>query len=311
MTKNNQINYWKKREEKNINARKKTDQQIANEIENLYIDTLTEIQKEIDGFVGKYASKEGISVQEARKRVSDIDVKAFESKAKKYVKEKDFSSQANHELKIYNLKMKLNRLELLRSNLLLELTASSDALQKLLSKYLSAEARREFERQSGILGNVNGSYKSKIDSIVNGSYKNAYFSDRIWGIIQIDLRTALEKLLLKGIIQGLNPREIARQLRKSFDVAKNQAERLARTELARVQSEVQKQSYKTNRIDKFVFIREATACPICKAVSTDPISIDNFEVGVNAAPIHPNCRCSTAPYFDREEFEKYLEGKGL
>lgn len=311
MTKNNQINYWKDREEKNINARKKTDKQIAKEIENLYVDTLTEIQKEIDSFMNRYAGKEGISMQEARKRVSDMDVKAFESKAKKYVKEKDFSSQANHELKIYNLKMKLNRLELLRSNLLLELTASSDALQKLLSEYLSAEARREFERQSGILGNVNGDYKSKINSIVKGSYKNTYFSDRIWGIIQVDLRVALEKLLLKAIVQGLNPREIARQLRKSFDVTKNQAERLARTELARVQSEVQKQSYKSNKIDKFIFIREVTACSVCKDVTTDPISLKDFEVGINVAPIHPNCHCSTAPYFDRKEFEKYLEGKGL
>lgn len=311
MTKNNQINYWKDREEKNINARKKTDKQIAKEIENLYVDTLTEIQKEIDSFLGRYASKEGISMQDARKRVSEMDVKAFEAKAKKYVKEKDFSSQANRELKIYNLKMRINRLELLRSNLLLELTASSDALQKIFEEYLSAEARREFERQSGILGNVNGDYKSKIDSIVNGSYKNAYFSDRIWGIIQVDLRTALEKLLLKGIVQGLNPREIARQLRKSFSVAKNQAERLARTELARVQSEVQKQSYKQNGIDQFIFIRESTACLVCKAVTTEPIPLKDFEVGINVSPIHPNCRCSTAPYFDREEFEKYLEVKGL
>lgn len=311
MTKNNQINYWKDREEKNINSRKKTDKQVAKEIENLYVDTLTEIQKEIDSFLGRYASKEGISMQDARKRVSEMDVKAFETKAKKYVKEKDFSPQANRELKIYNLKMKLNRLELLRSNLLLELTASSDALQKLLNQYLSSEARSEFKRQAGILGNISDDYKDQVTSIVNGSYKNAYYSDRIWGIIQVDLRTTLEKLLLKAIVQGLNPREIARQLRKPFDVAKNQAERLARTELARVQSEVQKQSYTSNKIDKFVFIREATACPICKAVSTEPISIDNFEVGVNAAPIHPNCRCSTAPYFDRDEFEKYLEGKGL
>lgn len=31
-------------------------------------------------------------------------------------------------------------------------------------------------------------------------------------------------------------------------------------------------------------------------------------VGENAPPMHPNCRCSTAPYMDPEEFEEWLEG---
>ena len=51
-----------------------------------------------------------ITRSEAMKRACEMDVKAFYRKAKKYVKEKDFSPTANKELKLYNLTMRVNRL---------------------------------------------------------------------------------------------------------------------------------------------------------------------------------------------------------
>ena len=36
-----------------------------------------------------------------------------------------------------------------------------------------------------------------------------------------------------------------------------------------------------------------------------------MEMGVNAPPLHPSCRCSTAAYMDREEFEKWLSEQGV
>jgi SPP1 gp7 family putative phage head morphogenesis protein len=207
--------------------------------------------------------------------------------------------------------MKVNRLELLKREIMLETLASSDSLERLMKRYLSDEALAEIKRQAGILGSNFRQIKRGSEAVVNGSYKNATFSDRIWGLIQKDLQAELEKLLFRAMIQGKHPSKIAQELKKLFDVTVNQAQRLARTELARVQTEVQRKSYKDSGINKFVFIRELDACPICKSVSTDPIKLSDFEVGVNTAPIHPNCRCSTAPYFDREEFEEYLKGKGL
>ena len=307
----NQNDYWVKREQRNISARKKTQAQLEKDINDLYLRAMKEIQKDINDLYSSYASKEKITMAEARKKAASFDVQAFSSKAKEYVKNKDYSPQANRELRLYNLKMNASRLELARQKILLQTIASSDELEKLLAEYLSSEAYEELKRQAGILSSDFSHTESRAKAMVNGSYKNATFSDRIWGILQTDLRTSLEKLLSKALIQGQNPIKVARELRKLFDVTANQAKRLARTELARVQSEVQEESYKQNGIKQFIFIRETTACPKCKAVTTEPISLKDFEVGINASPIHPNCRCSTAPYFDREEFEKYLEGKGL
>ena len=52
------------------------------------------IQKEIDAFYGRYAGKEGITIAEAKKHVSKLDIEAYSRKAEKYVREKDFSKQA-------------------------------------------------------------------------------------------------------------------------------------------------------------------------------------------------------------------------
>lgn len=307
----NQIDYWIKREQKNISERKKKQTQLEKEIERLYFQAMKEMQKDINELLINYAGKEKVTMSEVRKRALDMDVESFSVKAKYYVKNKNFSPQANSELRLYNLKMKVSRLELAKQKLILEAISSSDELEKLLFKYLTDEAIAEFGRQSGILGIEFSNIGNQVRAIVNGAFRNTTFSERIWGILQTDLRTALERLLSKALIQGQNPVKIAKELRNLFTVTNNQAKRLARTELARVQTEVQKKSYEKAKITEFVFIREEDACRKCKAVTEEPIKLNDFQAGMNAAPIHPNCRCSTAPYFDREEFEKYLEDKGL
>lgn len=77
------------------------------------------------------------------------------------------------------------------------------------------------------------------NSIVNASFHNATFSDRIW-MHQDLLKNDLNKLLQIGLIQGKNPKTLATELRKRFNVKQSDAERLMQTELARVQVEAQK-----------------------------------------------------------------------
>ena len=95
--------YWKKREESNYRKNVKNEKEYRKHIEEIYKDMLSEIQKEIDGFYARYARKEGITIADAKKKVSKVDIEAYERKAKKYVKEKNFSEQANAEMRLYNL----------------------------------------------------------------------------------------------------------------------------------------------------------------------------------------------------------------
>ena len=296
----NSQDYWRKREEKWIAQRIKDDAKRSKVIAEKYQLALDQVEKEISANWERFAGKEGVTLSEAKKMAYDMDVKAFARKAKRYVKDKDFSKIANDELRLYNITMRVNRLELLKSQIGLELVALSDDLDKYIADTLTKTGLAEATRQAGILGEtVFTGYQNFVESVAFASFNGATFSERIWGNNQA-LKAELDRLLVRSITQGRNPRELARELRNIFDSSKYEAERLMRTETARVQIEVQKKSYLENDVEEFEFVAESTACGVCKPLDGKTFKVAKMEPGLNAAPMHPNCRCSTAPYVSRQ-----------
>ncbi|MEH2948990.1 hypothetical protein [Sporofaciens sp. JLR.KK001] len=113
--------YWKHREREQLKHNITEETEYRKSIGEIYDYMMDQIQREINGFYVKYAKKEGITLSEARKRVSKLDIEEYGRKAAKYVKEKDFSDVANEEMRLYNATMKINRLEMLKANIGLEL----------------------------------------------------------------------------------------------------------------------------------------------------------------------------------------------
>ena len=297
--------YWSDREAEALRHRITDEKAYDAGLKRIYSNMLDACQNEINAFYGKYASKEGISLAEAKKRVSKLDIAAYERKAKRYVKDKDFSAKANEEMRLYNAAMKINRLEMLKANIGLEMIAGHDELEKFMSGILQGRTEDELKRQAGILGKSVLNNAVKANAIVNASFHNANFSDRIW-LYQDLMKADVSKLLQSGLIQGKNPRVLASELRKTFNVSTFNAERLMRTELARVQTEAQKQSFERNGFEEYEFIVNGGCCPICQALSGKHFKVEKMMPGENAPPMHPHCRCSTAAYSDRKEYDEWL-----
>ena len=278
------------------------------------------IQKEIDAQWNSFSNGQKITRSEAMKRASEMDVKAFARKAKKYVKEKDFSPTANKELKLYNLTMRVNRLELLKANIGLELLATFDDLDKYFSNELTKAGLKEFQRQAGILDMTisKSDYGKRVKQVLNSSFRAegfATFSDNLW-MYQAELKSDLDKLLVRSVTMGRNPKQLAPELAKYLtqegrENAKFNVQRLMVTETTRVQTGIQEQSYRDTDIDQFVFISEPTACRYCLPLNGKVFDLKDMSPGINCAPMHPFCRCSTAPYVDRDAFEKSLKERGL
>ena len=298
--------YWRNRETEQRKHDIKDEQEYQKRIEEIYQNMIDEIEKEINGFYGKYARKEGITMAEAKKRAAKLDIEAYGRKAAKYVKEKNFSKQANEEMRLYNLTMKVNRLELLKAQIGLEMVAGFDELQKYYDEKLTDRTIAEFERQAGILGKTIQDNAKAANAIVNASFHNATYSDRIW-MYQNMLKNELSSLLQTGLIQGQHPRKLATHLRKRFGVSQSNAERLLITEMARVQTEAQKQSFERNGFEEYTFLALGTACPICRALDGKHFKVSKMMSGTNAPPMHPNCRCSVAAYEDSEDYEEWLD----
>lgn len=302
----NSQEYWKRREMEQRKHNIRNEKEYQKRIQEIYQNMIDEIEKEINGFYGKYAKKEGITISEAKKRASKLDIEAYSRKAVKYVKEKNFSDQANEEMRIYNMTMKVNRLELLKANIGLEMVSGFDELQKYYDEILTDRTLREFERQAGILGETVIDNKKMAHAIVNASFHNATYSDRIW-MYQDLLKSELSGLLQTGLIRGQNPRKLATHLRKRFGVSQSNAERLMITELARVQTEAQKQSVEANGYDEFQFHALGSACDQCKELNGKHFPVTKLVIAKNAPPMHPRCRCSISAYMDRQEFDQWLD----
>lgn len=283
-------NYWRKREREWKKADLKDEAEYIQEIQDIYSTMLTQINKEIESFFVRYSNKEGMSMAEAKRKASDIDIKEYEKKAKKYVKEKDFSKEANEQMRLYNLAMKVNRLELLKANIGLELTAGSDELVSFTKEKLEGAALEQIQRNAGILGDTIIDNAKTAKTIANSSFKNATFSERIWSQQDL-LKNDLYGILSTALIQGRNPREFIPKVRKSFDVTRYQAERLLRTELTRVRIQAQAESYEANGIDEYEYVACGLkdVCPICKVLDKQIFKLKDMEIGENAPPMHPNC----------------------
>lgn len=298
--------YWRDREEEQRKKNITDEAEYQKEIERIYNTMLDAIEKEINGFYARYAKKEGITMAEAKKRVAKLDIEAYERKAAKYVKEKNFSEQANEEMRLYNLTMKVNRLELLKANIGLELVSGFDELQKFFEEEINEETIKEFERQAGILGETVKNTAETAQVIVNASFKNAHFSDRIW-MYQDMLKNEINTLIQTGLIRGESSAKLADHLVKRFGVSRYNAVRLMVTEMSRARTDARKQSFKRNGVEDYTFKAEPTACPVCRAIHNKHYKVDDTMPGTNAPPMHPNCHCSTVPYIDDKEFNAWFE----
>lgn len=301
--------YWRDRELEWKKKRLKDEKQYADEIQEIYANMMDSVEKEIESFFSRYANKENITMAEAKKRVSNIDIKAFQRKAKKYVKEKNFSDEANEQMRLYNLAMKVNRLELLKANIGLELVAGHDELKSYTGDKLEGTYLEEIKRNASILGDTVIDNAKMAKTVADSSFKNATFSERIW-VNQEQLKNSLSSVLSNALIQGKNPIEFIPQIRKKFDVSRCNAERLLRTEIARVQTQAQAESYESNGIDEYEYVACGLkdVCPLCKEMDGKTFKLKDMEIGENAPPMHPNCHCATAPHSDRKEYEKWLDG---
>ncbi|WP_055078765.1 minor capsid protein [Lagierella massiliensis] len=306
--KKNNLEYLIKREKEYQEYLKKTDQAYDEKLIRLYNQAMDRIAREIERQYANYAKGEGITIDEAMDKVSRFEAEEFEEKAKKYVKELDFSERANYELKLYNLKIRTSRLELMKREMLLETIALADKESKMLEKRLGEIVREEINRQSAILG-LSKEVRLRLIKIaaviVASNFHGANFSDRIWANRE-ELQKQLEIGLTRTILQGENHMLWTKKLENLMtDNGKQNAlynaKRIASTEVSRAFSEASLAAYKESGFKKYIWIAEqdSRTCSICNALDGEVFDVDRSIIGSDTPPVHPFCRCTTAAYEER------------
>lgn len=305
-----QIAYTRKRELKKIEHDLLDFKSYEKKLSELYNQTFHSIKKDVEAAMWKFASDNNISIAEANKVVSAFDVEGFSAKALQYVREKDFSEVANKELKLYNLKMRVSRLEMLKREVNLELIALANEEEAMLRKKLIQDCYDELERQAGILSMSKADQKklkSYAQSIVDSTFHSTTFSEKIWTNNK-ELQYQLSKGIQRSVMSGQHPRKWASSLLTSMNEemllgkssALYAANRLAVTESARVRTETAINSFNKMGYQKYIWIAEPTACHICAPYDNEVFELSGSSIGHDLPPMHPWCRCSVAAWMERE-----------
>lgn len=319
----NSIDYNKERKIQNEWARKDFDVEKA--IEEVHKETLDIIQQKIDRHYINYANQQGLTLAEARKKIKDFDVPSWADKAAKTVDKaiRDklldpqrykankknlcdyFSPETNDWLKTYNRKMYISRLEYMQAEIEIDLQRMYAQDHVIIQESLINAYLDETKRQAGILGQSATGHLDRVQEVLNADFYGNSFSEKVWG-----RNGQYEKTRQKvfGAFMRMHSdistfKQERRRLQETMQVTKYEANRLMYTEMNRMRMIAEKDMYDQAEADYYTNIPESSACPHCARWQGIWIKREEMEIGVNAPPFHPNCRCHTKARFklDRKD----------
>lgn len=308
------MTYWEERAKEIIEEETLSDKEISDEIERIVNEMIDDIEKEIAKFYARYATSEGISMSEARKKVDAFDVVKFANQAKQYVDTRDFSDIANKELRAYNTKMYVSREKMLKAQIGLLVTYTYAKLESQMHNYMESAYYRALKQQAGILGDTLQVTSTDVKAIVLASFQNSNWSRRLWRDMK-RTRIQVQRAVTHVIVRGRHPYEFVKELRKESGNSTYEIRRLLITETARVQTIATKQHMLENQGPdaeyKYVAKLDGKTTKTCRGLNGKVFKVKDMKPGVNAPPMHPFCRSSVVPYVGdwREEFFEKRKGK--
>lgn len=131
------------------------------------------------------------------------------------------------------------------------------------------------------------------------------FSD-LKGITE-EMSARMSRVLTDGLVQGRNPRDLAKSLNEQLDLGEARSEVIARTEIIRAHAEGQLNALEDLGVEEVgVAVEWSTAgddrvCPLCEELERVVLKIDEAR---GMLPRHPQCRCAWVPANVGEDAEQ-------
>jgi len=300
--------YWEKREKEHIKAEQMKDKEVKSRMKTIITNHMNHVQSEIETFYRRYADSEGLPYAEAKRLIDRMDIDDYKALAEYYVKNRHdkeiaFSKKANQEMKLYNVTMKVNREQLVLARMAEHLKNMGAEIEDEMKDYLNDSTVREFERQAGLLGDINLS-ETNLKAIINSTHLSdkKIWSERLWENI-FDVQQEVDRTIKDVMLRGRHPDDGVKRLRELTGRSEFEARRLLLTETTRVQSEAQLLSMKNKKTASFIFIAqldERTTLK-CRGMNREVVNLEDAKIGVNVPPLHQFCRSTTAPNINLDD----------
>jgi len=301
-------NYWEKRTKAIMDLLDVKDTELTNAVLKEYQAASDDVSRKIDDFYEKYADKNTISYDEARKRVRAVDLDDYVKRANSYRMSNKDNPELLKRLNAQYMTSKISRLELLKLEIDFRILQASNSQSETFTSYLAKESAYIYSTLS--VGNaIKTLNEREIESILQMEWSGASYSQRIWRDNDV-LANKLKDELVKAAINGTNPRVTAKKLRDTFGGTKPNTERLVRTESTYVANASTAKRYDNMGVKEYEFVAvlDSRTSSICREMNGQTFPLSEFMPGTNAPAMHPNCRSTIVPATsDLTKYNKYLD----
>lgn len=289
------------------------DNRFNNWLKRHYSITISELNSKIHDGVIRINSNQVVSAQqmvEYYQQEKAIDDRLNEADLSG-IDQQDLKSQINRRKRVYRATSMIDQVEYLKSleGLILVYLGSVVAIKlgKKLFQDVVAEQKRQNRKNTHFKTPKLWS-KKEVKDLIYQNTKKQNFSKSIWADVD-SLKATVDDVISRGVATGLSNQEMAKYLQKEVrkEVSKKVyvTERLARTESAKVEFQVQHLMLSEQGYKYCQWFAEPGACKACREISED--SPNKYGAGiyllkdVPEIPVHPNCRCSISSYYPEEK----------
>ena len=305
----NNKDYWEKREEEKLNKGIKDCNKLAKELQSHYKKAYKEIEKEINNLFKKYSKNNELTYAEATKYLTGEEFKIWRTDIKGYLKMIEDNPEILLELNTLAMKSRITRWEALQyeiNKILNDLTqTTTESTTELLTDTLKDNYNRNvfnISKKAGFVASFSGIDNKTIERILSYPWCGVTYEETFWKNKKI-LRDTIKQEMTQMIIRGESSKKVAQRMAQKLDGSYKNAVRIVQTEHSYIMNQASLYTYEDLNIEKYEILStfDARTCKDCGKYDGKKIEIKKAIVGDNLPPFHPNCRCTTVPYYEDDE----------
>ena len=316
--------YWVKRSEFDMIQVERTAESVAARLEVAYSNSVSDLQKELDAFFGKYAKDNEITFAQAKERLNPQQLKSYRQEHDRYIRKaekygndlKDLLKgspeykRLEKELKELSSRAYVTKLDELigKTKMQINLTGleeTNEMYKSISQQYLDSYYKEVFNMSDIVQSDFAApSMKVAKKAATQKWYSKQNFRDSIWKNKE-KLTRELEQLLPRTFITDSKKQSASEIISERMGVSLSNAKRLIKTEMSHIANQACLDSYKDMEVEQFQFLAtlDSKTSEACRSLDYEVFDLKDAEVGVNVPPIHPYCRSTTIPYFEPDDLD--------
>lgn len=298
--------YWTDRAREIFKYVDRKDINFFAEMEKIYREQSVSLQKSVFEFYTRFAEDHEISYQDAMKQLRGEDLSDYAENARRYREQAEKDPELLRRLNEQYASARAVRLQVLNSEAVYRAGVLAGALHKSFEKYLYDVAEYAYRKSVG--GRAGAINRPAFEEVIKTPFNGRNYSAQLWGNTD-SLADSLKKVFRQGFIRGDSPQDMAREIRKEFNVARSRAETLIRTDATAVVNRATIKRYKREGLKyyRILVVLDDRTTQICRNIAQEDklYKLEDAQVGVNMPPFHYNCRSTIMP--DEEELNGDIE----